>query len=144
MNDGSTVTGTAIAKKMLTEFWGDYQPHSIREFKNFLQQNNVVSVNIHHISSALYYAHQQGELERVSRGIYQAGKNFNGTADAHMEKTCGVKFVLQQTMQILSLPINIMGLSLKERDLIPRMQILYEECESMLEELESSEDEISE
>ena len=69
MNDGSTVTGTAIAKKMLTEFWGDYQPHSIREFKNFLQQNNVVSVNIHHISSALYYAHQQGELERVRRGI---------------------------------------------------------------------------
>ena len=62
------------------------------------------------------------------------------------KKISGVKYVLLQTRNALSVPINVMELSQKERELIPKLQKLYQECERMLDELErvESENEISE
>lgn len=54
--------------------------------------------------------------------------------------------MLRQTKNVLAIPINVMELSQKERELIPRLQDLYQECEKMLDELEKeeAENEISE
>lgn len=62
------------------------------------------------------------------------------------KKISGVKYVLRQTRNALSVPINVMELSQKERELIPKLQKLYQECERMLDELErvEVENEISE
>lgn len=140
---GSILSNTALARKMVTEFWRDCQPHSIQEFRLYLQQNNMASVEVSHISSAVYTASQQKELERIGRGIYKAGRNLNG--DACIGKTGGMEYVLQSAKNILSSPINLMTISAKERELIPKLQELYQECESLLNELESGgeSDEIS-
>lgn len=135
------LSNTALARKMLIEFWGDCQPHSIREFRAYLQQNKMVSVDITHVSSAVYTASHQEVLERVGRGIYKAGRNLDENAEACVDKTGGVRCVLQRTKNALSVPINIMGLSLEERELIPRLQELYQECEKMLDALERGGDE---
>ena len=58
-----------------------------------------------------------------------------------MKKMAGIQSVLLQTKRVLSIPINIVELTPKERELIPRLQELYQECERMLEELEKDEDE---
>lgn len=137
----SILSNTALARKMLIEFWGDYQPHSIREFRTYLRQKNMVSVDITHISSAVYTASQQEVLERVGRGIYKAGRSLDKTAEVCLEKIGGVRYVLQKTRNDLSIPINIMELSQEERELIPRLQELYQECERMLDELERDGDE---
>lgn len=140
-----TLSNTALARKMLVEFWGDNQPHSIQEFRLYLQQNNMVSVEISHISSAVYTASQHGELERVGRGIYKAGKKLDEDVDAYIWKTGGMVYVLRKTKSILSSPINVMAISPKEQELIPKLQELYQECENLLNELESGgeSDEIS-
>lgn len=134
---GSILSNTALARKMVTEFWRDCQPHSIQEFRLYLQQNNMASVEVSHISSAVYTASQQKELERIGRGIYKAGRNLNGDADACIGKTGGMKYVLQSAKNILSSPINLMTISAKEREMIPKLQELYQECENLLNELES-------
>ena len=141
-----TFSNTALARRMIIEFWSDCQPHSVREFRVYLRQNNMTSVELTHISSAVYTASQQDMLERVGRGVYKAGKNLNGDAESPAKKISGVKYVLLQTRNALSVPINVMELSPKERELIPKLQKLYQECERMLEELErvESENEISE
>lgn len=140
------LSNAALARKMLIEFWGDYRTHSIREFRTYLQQNNMVSVNTTHISSAVYTASQQEVLERVGRGIYKAGRNLDEDAEVCVEKIGGVRCVLQKTRNALAVPINIMELSQKERELIPRLQELYQECERMLDELgrDGDENEVSE
>ena len=136
-----TLSNTALARKMLIEFWSDCQPHSVREFRVYLQQNNMASVEFTHISSAVYTAHQQDVLERVGRGVYKAGRNWNRNTEVPVKRIGGVTYVLRQTRNVLAVPINVMGLSQKEREMIPRLQELYKECEKMLEELEKAEDE---
>jgi len=136
-----TLSKTAQANKLLLEFWSDFQPHSVREFRDYLKKNNIITVGSTHISSAVYTAKHQGVLERVNRGSYQAGINFQKDEAVPMKKTDGIQFVLQQTKRVLSIPISIMDLSPKERELIPRLQELYQECERMLEELERNKDE---
>lgn len=131
---------TAQANKLLLEFWSDFQPHSVREFRDYLKKNNIVTVGSTHISSAVYTATQQGVLERVNRGNYQAGICFQKDMEVSIKKPDGIQYVLQQTKRVLSFPINIMELSPKEREFIPRLQELYQECERMLEELERDED----
>lgn len=140
------LSNTALARKMLIEFWNDCQPHSVREFRIYLQQNNMASVEITHTSSAVYTACQQDVLERVGRGVYKAGRNWNRNAEAPAKRIGGVTYVLRQTRNALAVPINVMELSQKERELIPRLQELYQECEKMLGELEKgeAENEISE
>ena len=85
-------------------------------------------------------------LERVGRGVYKAGRNWNRNAEAPAKRIGGVTYVLRQTKNVLAIPINVMELSQKERELIPRLQDLYQECEKMLDELEKeeAENEISE
>lgn len=48
-----------------------------------------------------------------------------------------MKGVLQRTKSVLSSPINVTALTPKERELIPKLQELYQECENLLNELES-------
>ncbi len=134
-----TLSNTALARKMLIEFWSDCRPHSVREFRVYLQQNNMVSVELTHTSSAVYTACQQDVLERVGRGVYKAGRNWNRNAEAPAKRIGGVTYVLRQTKNVLAIPINVMELSQKERELIPRLQDLYQECEKMLDELEKEE-----
>ena len=136
-----TLSKTAQAKKLLLEFWSDFQPHSIHEFRNYFKKNNITAVDHTHISSAVYTATQQGVLERVNRGNYQAGICFQKDMAVPIKKTDGIRYVLQQSKRVLSFPINIVELTPKERELIPRLQELYQECERMLEELEKDEDE---
>lgn len=81
-----TLSNIALARKMIIEFWSDCQPHSVREFRGYLRQNNMTSVELTHISSAVYTASQQDVLERVGRGVYKAGKNLNGDAEAPAKK----------------------------------------------------------
>ena len=136
-----TLSKTAQAKKLLLEFWSDFQPHSVHEFRDYLKKNNITIVDRTRISSAVYTATQQGILVRVDRGNYQAGINFHEDIEIPMKKMAGIQSVLLQTKRVLSIPINIVELTPKERELIPRLQELYQECERMLEELEKDEDE---
>lgn len=138
-----TLSKTAQAKKLLLEFWSDFQPHSVHEFRDYLKKNNITIVDRTHISSAVYTATQQGILVRVDRGNYQAGICFQKDMAVPIKKTDGIRYVLQQSKRVLSFPINIVELTPKERELIPRLQELYQECERMLEELESDENEVS-
>ena len=141
-----TISKTALARKLLLDFWSDLSQHSIAEFTNYLQENDLAEVKQTHINSAIRTASQLGVLKRVGRGKYEAGSNFHNDLDIPVKKTVGIRFVLQQTKRVLSIPISIMGLSPKEREMIPRLQGLYTECEKMLEELEKAEveNEISE
>lgn len=143
MSDGPAMSNTALARKMLIEFWSDQQPHSVRDFRNYLQEKNILAVDHTHISSAVYTATHQGVLERVDRGNYQAGVNFNGDMEFPEKRVAGIRYVLQQTKYALSIPVNITGLNSKEMELIPRLQELYQECEKMIEELEEDEHEVS-
>lgn len=122
---------TALTREMLIEFWGDGQPHSVQEFRAYLQQNNMISIEITHIRGALYTATQRETLDRIGRGIYQAGKNLN-------KGFCiGLKGVLQRAKSILSSPIDVTVLTPKEWEVLPRLQKICWECESLLSELES-------
>lgn len=56
---GAALSKTALTREMLIEFWGDGQPHSVQEFRAYLQQNNMMSIEITHIRSALYTATQR-------------------------------------------------------------------------------------
>ena len=128
---GAALSKTALTKEMLIEFWSDGQPHSVQEFRAYLQQNNMMSIEITHIRGALYTATQRETLERIGRGMYQAGKNINGGS------CIGMKGILQRTKSVLSSPINVTALTPKEREMIPKLQELYQECENLLNELES-------
>ena len=143
---GETLSKTALAREMICEFWSDYRPHSIREFMVHLQQSNMVSVELAHVSNAVYAACQQDVLERVGRGVYKAGRNWNRNTEAPAKRIGGVTYVLRQTKNVLAIPISVMELSQKEREMIPRLQELYQVCEKMLGELEKeeAENEISE
>ena len=132
-----TFSNTALARRMIIEFWSDCQPHSVREFRVYLRQNNMTSVELTHISSAVYQAAQQGLLERVGRGVYKAEKDLRVHSDFSLEKISGVKYVLQAIRNALLIPINVVELNQKERELLPRLQELYQECESILNDLES-------
>ena len=143
MHDGRYLIENGTGKKLLLEFWSDFQPHSVHEFRDYLKKNNIIAVDHTHISSAVYTATQQGVLERVNRGNYQAGTGFQKDRAVPMKKTDGIRYVLQQSKRVLSFPINIVELTPKERELIPRLQELYQECERMLEELEKDENEDS-
>lgn len=125
------MSNTALACSMVAEFWGDCHPHSIQEFQEYLQQKNILTVQSTHISSALYTAQQKRGLERIGRGLYIAGENLAGN------RTGGIRYVLQKTKEALSTPINMMEISTKEKELIPSVQRLYQECERLLDELES-------
>lgn len=140
------LSNTALARKMLISFWSDCQPHSVQEFKAYLQENNMETVGNTHIQSAIYTATSQEVLNRISRAIYQAGKNLNEIRDLSDRKTNGMKSVLRRVKSILSSPVNVTAISPKERELIPKLQELYQECENLLNELESEGgcDEISE
>lgn len=135
MDDG--LSSTAIARKWLIEFWSDCQPHSVREFKAHVQQKNIASIRTTHISSAVYQVAQQGLLERIGRGVYKAEKDLRVHSDFSLEKISGVKYVLQAIRNALLIPINVVELNQKERELLPRLQELYQECESILNDLES-------
>lgn len=115
-----TLSKTAQAKKLLLEFWSDFQPHSVHEFRDYLKKNNITIVDRTHISSAVYTATQQDILVRVDRGNYQAGINFHEDIEIPMKKMAGIQSVLLQTKRVLSIPINIVELTPKERELIPR------------------------
>ena len=43
-----TLSKTAQAKKLLLEFWSDFQPHSVHEFRDYLKKNynNYLEMNI--------------------------------------------------------------------------------------------------
>ena len=111
-----------------------------------MQQKNIASIRTTHISSAVYQAAQQGLLERIGRGVYKAEKDLRVHSDFSIEKISGVKYVLQAIRNALLVPINVVELSQKERELLPRLQELYQECESILNDLESEggKDELSE
>lgn len=51
-----------------------------------------------------------------------------------------MKSVLRRVKSILSSPVNVTAISPKERELIPKLQELYQECENLLNELESEGD----
>ena len=133
MHDGRYLIENGTGKKLLLEFWSDFQPHSVHEFRDYLKKNNITIVDRTHISSAVYTATQQGILVRVDRGNYQAGINFHEDIEIPMKKMAGIQSVLLQTKRVLSIPINIVELTPKERELIPRL--FAEDCAIYASEL---------
>lgn len=128
---------TALVHQGITEFWNDGQPHSLREFQSYLEQNYTETIKTSYINGAIHTARQQDMLERIGRGIYKAGINFYENERACSEATNGIKYVLKKTQNALSIPVNLMNLNQKERELVPKLQELYQICERLLNELES-------
>lgn len=50
-----TLSKTSQAKKLLLEFWSDFQPHSVHEFRDYLKKNNITIVDRTHISLSLIH-----------------------------------------------------------------------------------------
>lgn len=47
-----TISKTALARKLLLDFWSDLSQHSIAEFTNYLQENDLAEIKQTHINSA--------------------------------------------------------------------------------------------
>ena len=143
---GSMESVTASVHQEITRFWCDGSPHSLQEFKAYLEQNSLGDIRNPHISGAIYTARQKGILECISRGIYRAGRELDGNGAAGSGESNDMAYVLKKTQRALSLPVNLMCLSPKERELIPRLQEMYQTCGQLLDELENGgeDDEVSE
>ena len=137
---GGIESVTALVHQEITRFWHDGLPHSLQEFRAYLQQNNLGDIRNPYISGAIYTARQKGILECIGRGIYRAGRGIDGNGAACGGENNGMADVLKKTQSALSLPINLMCLSLKERELIPRLQEMYQTCGRLLDELESGDE----
>ena len=48
-----TISKTALARKLLHDFWSDLSQHSIAEFTNYLQENELAEIKQTHINSAI-------------------------------------------------------------------------------------------
>ena len=141
-----TVSNTMLAHREIIKFWSDNSPHSLQEFREYLDENYMEMIEEPHISSAVYHAQQKEELERVERGVYRAGKNLGRNGKTYGEEKNDMAVMLRKVQKDFSLPVNLIHLNPKERELIPRMQELYQECGRLLDELESEDegDEVSE
>lgn len=131
------MTNTATAKQEMLKFWSDGQPHSVEQFRSYVKKNGLLELRGTHLGSAVQSALQQGVLERITRGMYIAGPNFSedqivGDIGA---KESVVKGILKSTMRIFSQPINVMELSQREREILPKLQDLYVNCSQWLDEL---------
>lgn len=136
------MTDTAMAKQEMLKFWSDGQPHSAQQFREYLKKNSMLELRVTHLNSAIYAAMQQGILERLTRGVYIAGPNFSEDqiVDDTNTKESVVKGILKSTMRIFSQPINVMELSQREKEILLKLQDLYENCSQWLNELNREEE----